>query len=119
MKPPDFGAWCWQRHLLARADSLGAVSIPEAEHDFSVDAMARRVLHGWEHMACVGKAVDGSCVQRQGRDAGAVQGPSPSRSRSTGMVVALEGRASPGERLGRDPGSITPVGCTNTRHDNG
>lgn len=45
-----------------RAASLGAASTPEAERGFPADAMARRVLHGWERVACVGKAADGSCV---------------------------------------------------------
>lgn len=58
-------------------------------------------LHEWEHITCAGKAVTGSCIQRQGRDAG-----------------AMEGRPAPGGP-GRDSGSITQVGCTNTRHDNG
>lgn len=62
-KPPDFK--CPQHHdgnVTFRAELLLWVpaSIPEAECDFSVDAMAHRVLHGWERIVCAGEAVDGS-----------------------------------------------------------
>lgn len=35
---------------------MGAVGIPEAERDFSVEGMARGVLHGWERIAPAGES---------------------------------------------------------------
>lgn len=50
-------AWGWQCHLLARADSLGAVGVPEAQRHFLVDS---RVDSGVEAQLMCSKAMVGA-----------------------------------------------------------